>query len=71
MLHKSKLDDFKSWLEGRGWTNEKTKGEYEVLRMGWPKEPPLIVYTKNDAKEHYTTYGISEVLVKQFIKERK
>jgi len=69
-LHKSKLEDFAQWLEDRGWEHEETGG-YEVLRMRWPEEPPLIVYTKNDPKEHYTTFGIGQDLVIQWLRERK
>lgn len=71
MLHQSKLSDFTQWLENRGWTKEELKGEFEVLRMKWNNGPPLLVFRRIDAKEHYTTYGISQDLVKQFIKEWK
>jgi len=71
MLHKSKLEDFAKWAEERGWKRQKTKGDYEVLRMKWPGEPPMIIYTKLEAKEHYTTYEIGDVLVRQWIRDRK
>ena len=70
MLHKSKLEDFAQWLEGRGWEHEETGG-YEVLRMRWKKDGPLIVYEKNEAKEHYTTFGIGQALLIQWLRERK
>jgi len=76
-LHKSKLDDFAQWLERRGWQHEEPLG-YEVLRMRWPKELPplstsmlLLVYRKNEVKEHYTTYGIAQDLLIQWLRERK
>ena len=72
MLHKSKLADFIQWLKNRGWKPEITKGHYEVLRMRWSEtEPPLIVYEKNEAKEHYTTFGIGQDLLIQWLRERK
>lgn len=71
MLHKSKLEDFAQWLEARGWKRAKTKGAYEVLRMTWAEETPLIVYRKNVVKEHYTTFGTGQVLVKQWLREKR
>ena len=70
MLHKSKLDDFAQWLERRGWQHEEPCG-YEVLKMRWPREAPLIVYEKNEAKEHYTTFGIGQDLLIQWLRERE
>jgi len=31
----------------------------------------MIIYTKLEAKEHYTTYEIGDVLVRQWIRDRK
>ena len=66
-LHKSKLGEFAGWLESIGWNQEKTKGDYEVLRMrnsGY--KDPLIVYDRNVAPEHYTTFGISDKFFSKF-----
>ena len=70
-LHKTKLADFRVWLEARGWKDEPTKDFYEVLRMSWPGEAPLLVHRKNELKEHYTTWGISETLMGQWLREKK
>jgi len=70
-LHKSKLNEFRDWLIQRGWKEAKPKGDYEVLRMRWKREPPLLIYDRLESKEHYTTYDIGETLVRQWIRERK
>lgn len=71
LLHKSKLEDFKVWLVKDGWTIEKTKGIYEVLRATKPYKKPLIIFEKDRSKEHYTVQGIYVGLVYQFIRNKK
>ena len=70
MLHKSKLDEFKEWLVLRGYSQEKTKGIFEVLRMRFDKSNILIVYDRIEAKEHYTTHGLAEDMLKIWFKEK-
>lgn len=54
-LHISKLEDFKEWLIKDGWNIEEPKGTWEVLRVRKSgRKNPLIVYTKKDAKEHFS-----------------
>ena len=37
ILHRSKLDSFKSYLKSKGWIIQDTKGMYEVLRAVNPE----------------------------------
>lgn len=69
-LHKSKLNDFKKWLESFGWTQEETKGGYEALRMRHNDHGVLLIYDRNDAKEHYTTFGAGNRLVNTWLRKR-
>jgi hypothetical protein len=71
-LHKTKLADFRAFCEGRGWTAEQTKNGFEVLRMRHPgRADPLIVHTRLDAAEHYTTWGESQTELRAWMKARK
>ncbi|AZV93549.1 hypothetical protein CBF45_07325 [Bordetella sp. J329] len=70
-LHKSKLAAFQTFCEGYGWKAEPTKGGYEVLRMRHAGcENLLIVHGKIDAQEHYTTWGESQRMIRQFLRAR-
>lgn len=54
-LHHNHLERFKSYLIGKGWVIEEPKGEYEVLRARLDgRKRPLIIYTRLEAKEHYS-----------------
>ena len=67
VLHKSKLDEFSTFCRSRGWVKIPVKGAWEVLRMvkyakgNNPKKKNklLLVFTKHEAKEHYTVYAES------------
>ncbi|MBD4204908.1 hypothetical protein GUH47_02640 [Xanthomonas citri pv. citri] len=51
VLHKSQLQEFKTFLLRHGWIIEFTKGEFEILRATHPHWPhPLLAYrnAKND-----------------------
>ena len=70
LLNKSKLNEIKEWLKSIGGKNEKTKCDYEVLRMRHPDHEILLIYDRNNAVEHYTTFGIGSRLVRQWIHKR-
>lgn len=71
-LHKTKLAEFKAFCEKRGWQAEPIKGGYEVLRMRHSeRKDPLIVYDRNSAPEHYTTWGESARMVTALLRQRK
>lgn len=71
-LHKTKLPELKAFCEKRGWLAEPLKGGYEVLRMRHAgRKDPLIVYDRNNAPEHYTTWGESARMVTAMLRERR
>lgn len=70
LLHQSKLDLLKSWLSSKGYETQSTKGVYEVLRAKRGKET-VIVFKKDNAKEHLTVQQKDHRLIRQFIKETK
>ena len=71
-LHHKHLDDFVAFCTSSGFTRVPTKGDYEVLRMKPPhRGHPLIVHTRADAKEHFTTWGVGAELANQFFRARR
>jgi hypothetical protein len=71
-LHFNQLDAFKSFLLGRGWVEEPTKGPYEKLRMRHKRErEPLILHARDSATQHFTTWGLSERMANVFIRSRR
>lgn len=71
-LHISKLQEFEQWLLEDGWTIEKPKGVYEVLRARKPgRQNPLIVYQKANAKEHLSVMDRDVGVIGAYLKESK
>ncbi len=70
LLHKSKLEDFKNWLEFDGWTLEDTKGFYEVLRASKCKRK-FILFSRLELKEHYSVRDADEGVVAAYIRNKK
>lgn len=71
LLHKGKLEEFKEWLVIDGWTIEPTKGYYEVLRARKGNRQPLIIYARDNSKEHLTVQGKDVHIVRSYLKESK
>jgi len=74
-LHHTHFDDFVAFCESCGFKRVEVKGDCEVLRMSPPPQKksggPLIVHSRDGAKEHYTTWGVSADLAQQFFRARK
>lgn len=68
LLHKNKLDLLKWWLSSRGYEIQPTKDFYEVLRAKKDKDT-IIIYRKNEIKEHLTVQQKDHRLIRQFIRE--
>lgn len=68
LLHKNKLEDFKTYLVENGWIIQDTKGVFEVLRAVNPdiRKRPLIVYSGKSA-EHYSLDDRDADIVRNFI----
>lgn len=76
MLHISHLKAFEEFLEGKGYMIIPPVGVYEVLRAQKPKkdrkpkESPVIVYRKKDAKEHLSIMEKDFYLVNEFLRSK-
>jgi len=72
LLHRSKIEDFKSWLQEDGWQIEQPKGIYEVVRATKGTRKPLIVYTRdNKGNEHITVQDRDVPVVRAYIMDRR
>lgn len=71
LLHKKHLDEFKSWLQGRGVPHRPGKGDWQVLQVKCGNEWQA-VYERIFMPEHLTVAGNKiEKLVRRFYDERK
>ena len=69
ILHHSHIEPLKKWLINDEWTIQNTKGFYEVLRATKDGKRPLIVYTKLNAKEHYSIDERNMSIIRAFIRD--
>lgn len=69
LLHKIHLEPFKEWLIKTGWQICDTKGIYEVLRASKGSKW-LIVYSRANAKEHYSVRDVDYSTVERFLRWR-
>ena len=71
-LHVSKLREFADYCTNKGWVEEPTKGEFEVLRMTRLKSnAPLLIYRKLRQTEHYTVSGVATILVAAYLRDKR
>lgn len=71
LLHKNKLEDFKRWLISKGWELEPTRGVYEALRARRGNGSPLIIFAKDDHKEHVTVQSKDFRVVKAYLRDSR
>lgn len=71
LLHKSKLDEFKGWLNVAGITHRPGRGEFQVLQVALPRNQWGVVYDRLDAREHFTVTESLEPLVVRFIRAQR
>ncbi|SFE42527.1 hypothetical protein SAMN04487969_102457 [Paenibacillus algorifonticola] len=69
MLHKSRLEQFKTWLQATGWELHPTKGPDEVIRAR--KDGFLMLIHGNSRTQHLSFGEAHTSVVKQFIREYK
>lgn len=71
-LHTSKLQEFADYCKTKGWVEEPTKGEYEVLRMNKTTSKfPLLIYRRLRQTEHYTVSGVATILVAAYLRDKR
>lgn len=69
LLHRNKLEAFAAWCLGEGFSVERNKAVYEVLRVRVPGvAQPVLVYDRSRG-DHLTLFGLGERLVRRFIRE--
>ena len=71
LLAKTRLEEFKQWLIAKGWKIQEPKGEYEVLRAinKEIRKKPLIIFTRIDAKVHYSIQDSDTGIIREFLAE--
>lgn len=71
-LHQRQLEPFARFCEAHGWKRASLGSPWEVLRMKHAdRRNPLIVHTRAEAREHFTTWGESQRMLVAWIKERR
>ncbi len=69
-LHKTKLDDFKLYLDSHGIAYRPGKGDYQVLQVqtgkGWQS-----IYGKNNMTEHFSVQDKLMPTVRLFLNSSK
>ena len=70
LLHKSKLENFKTWLMKEGIQFRPGRGDFEVIQIFTKNRhnPWQCIFDRLDTKEHYTVAAPLEGLVYEFIK---
>lgn len=71
LLHKSKLEDFKAWLDAKKRVHRPGRGDFQVLQVAVPHNQWAVVYDRIEAPEHYTVTWPLESTVRQFIQETR
>jgi hypothetical protein len=70
-LHFDHLDKFAKFCSSHGWLELDLYGDGEVLRMRHPKEKGVLtVFAKQNATQHFTTWGHSERMAKKFYRQK-
>lgn len=64
-LHKTKIDEFKSFIKWLGYKEEKPKGQFEVMRFKIPGHPVGIVFN-GKSPEHYSLNNAAAFFMGRF-----
>jgi len=70
LLHKSKLESFKSWLDSKGLEHRPGRGDYQELQVRTGKTWHVI-YSRNYMPEHLTIPDPIISLVSNFIRQNR
>lgn len=71
LLHKSKLEAFKSWLDANGIPNRPGKGDFQLLQVCKDGKHWNCIYSRIEMAEHVTVDRHLESLVRRFCREMK
>ena len=70
-LHKSKLEDFKEYLNLRGIAHRPGKGTWQELQVLTLEDGWQCIYSRVDMPEHLTIQDKLISLIKSYLRERK
>lgn len=73
LLHKSKVEEFVSWAEAKGWVRDPIppRATFQVLRLKKPGHKMAVYYRRSFAPEHVVaTEGAAVSLVRAWLRER-
>lgn len=71
LLHKTKLQEFKKFLDAEGIAYRPGKGDYQVLQVEHPEHGWVVIYEKLHSPEHFSIPWKMVGLVEKFIKGSK
>lgn len=71
LLHKTKIEAFKAWLDEKGIEHRPARGTYQVLQIKTKNGQWQCVFDRLDAPEHYTVAWPLESMVHRFIRDSK
>lgn len=71
LLHKTKLNEFKAWLDSEGVEHRPGRGDYQVLQVCIDRKHWLGVYERNVMLEHYSTDRRLDPIVRRYCRQRE
>lgn len=70
-LHKTKLQEFKDYLDANCIGYRPGKGEYQVLQVCTPDSGWQVVFSRLDMPEHFTVGDKLLPLVRKYLESKK
>ncbi len=71
LLHVSKLEEFKAWLDAQGILHRPGRGDYEELQINNKSTAWYCIFSRNHMPEHFTNDKRIDGLILRFIRESK
>ena len=71
LLHKNKVEDFKSWLDAQGISHRPGRGDYEILQVLRADGQWFKLYSRLRMPEHVTVQEPLVALVRRYVDDRK
>jgi hypothetical protein len=71
LLHKSKLEEFKAFLDSEGLPHRPGKGQWQVLQVCKDGRHWNSIFIRNEMPEHFTTDRHLDSLVVKFCRKNK
>ncbi|KVC84003.1 hypothetical protein [Burkholderia ubonensis] len=68
LLHKTKIESFKSWMDLAGIEHRPGRGDFQVLQIKTKNGQWQCIFDRIEAPEHYTVAWPLEPIVRRFIK---